>query len=347
MIPRLYYYYVDNNILEYKIISSVNDIKNTFHLPAFIHLSFDAPLPSSIEEEFIKLPKILFSSVSFANANLPNSWQIDFSQEIILKDIILFPVETAFGENLKNKEEEWVLLDNFSQDSNDKKQNIFFDYKLDEYNWSVRTDNVFKSDSIIFLSDLVKLNSETLLNYPNFGRNSLLEVESFLSSQNLNLNMDLTNYTIKSEYDDRDNMVQKPPIMQVQKETRENKTIISDFLESLLLINNERKIDIIKKRAGVTDKKISMTLEEIGSEYSVTRERIRQIEAKGLDIMRKAPICWDIDNYWSLEIKQLLKGRLYPLSIDYVKTISKFSDIELNLNTLKFILTHLDTNFYY
>jgi len=290
MIPRLYYYYVDNNILEYKIISSVNDIKNAFHLPAFIHLSFDAPLPSSIEEEFIKLPKILFSSVSFANANLPNSWQIDFSQEIILKDIILFPVEIAFGENLKNKEEEWVLLDNFSQDSNDIKQNIFFDYKLDEYNWSVRTDNVFKSDSIIFLSDLVKLNSETLLNYPNFGRNSLLEVESFLSSQNLNLNMDLTNYTIKSEYDDRDNMVQKLPIMQVQKETRENKTIISDFLESLLLINNERTIDIIKKRAGVTDKKISMTLEEIGSEYSVTRERIRQLEAKGLDIMRKAPI---------------------------------------------------------
>lgn len=44
----------------------------------------------------------------------------------------------------------------------------------------------------------------------------------------------------------------------------------------------EREADIIRMRFGI-DRDSDMTLEEIGQIYGVTRERIRQIEAKGLD----------------------------------------------------------------
>jgi RNA polymerase primary sigma factor len=58
----------------------------------------------------------------------------------------------------------------------------------------------------------------------------------------------------------------------------ENERIIIDALAEL----PEREADIIRMRFGI-DRDSDMTLEEIGQIYGVTRERIRQIEAKGLD----------------------------------------------------------------
>jgi RNA polymerase primary sigma factor len=48
----------------------------------------------------------------------------------------------------------------------------------------------------------------------------------------------------------------------------------------------EREQKIIKLRFGLEDGK-NYTLEEVGQEFSVTRERIRQIEAKALAKLRK------------------------------------------------------------
>ena len=58
----------------------------------------------------------------------------------------------------------------------------------------------------------------------------------------------------------------------------ETEKIIADALAEL----PEREADIIRMRFGI-DRDFDMTLEEIGQIYGVTRERIRQIEAKGLD----------------------------------------------------------------
>lgn len=57
---------------------------------------------------------------------------------------------------------------------------------------------------------------------------------------------------------------------------------VKDMLRSL----TEREQKIIKMRFGLEDGK-SHTLEEVGQEFSVTRERIRQIEAKALTKLRK------------------------------------------------------------
>lgn len=58
---------------------------------------------------------------------------------------------------------------------------------------------------------------------------------------------------------------------------------VQDILESAL---SERELKIIKMRFGLEDGK-NHTLEEVGHEFAVTRERIRQIEAKALAKLRK------------------------------------------------------------
>jgi len=60
------------------------------------------------------------------------------------------------------------------------------------------------------------------------------------------------------------------------------KTHVKDMLDGL----SEREQKILKLRFGLEDGK-SHTLEEVGQEFSVTRERIRQIEAKALAKLRK------------------------------------------------------------
>ncbi len=57
---------------------------------------------------------------------------------------------------------------------------------------------------------------------------------------------------------------------------------VQDILNSL----TEREQKIVKMRFGLEDGK-NHTLEEVGQEFSVTRERIRQIEAKALAKLRK------------------------------------------------------------
>ena len=49
---------------------------------------------------------------------------------------------------------------------------------------------------------------------------------------------------------------------------------------------SEREQKIIRLRFGIGGGR-SHTLEEVGNEFSVTRERIRQIEAKALAKLRK------------------------------------------------------------
>jgi RNA polymerase primary sigma factor len=61
-------------------------------------------------------------------------------------------------------------------------------------------------------------------------------------------------------------------------EQEETRKIISDALDEL----PERQADVIRKRFGIGQDQ-EMTLEEIGQLYGVTRERIRQIEATGLN----------------------------------------------------------------
>ena len=58
-------------------------------------------------------------------------------------------------------------------------------------------------------------------------------------------------------------------------------------IDSLLEVLDERESKIIKARYGLSGKN-AMTLEEVGREFKVTRERIRQLQNIALDKMRKS-----------------------------------------------------------
>lgn len=62
--------------------------------------------------------------------------------------------------------------------------------------------------------------------------------------------------------------------------------LLKTQVKDMLSILTEREQKILKLRFGLEDGK-SHTLEEVGQEFSVTRERIRQIEAKALAKLRK------------------------------------------------------------
>jgi len=56
---------------------------------------------------------------------------------------------------------------------------------------------------------------------------------------------------------------------------------VQELLESL----NDRERQVIRLRFGLEDGK-THTLEEIGDELNVTRERVRQIEARAMEKLR-------------------------------------------------------------
>ncbi len=62
--------------------------------------------------------------------------------------------------------------------------------------------------------------------------------------------------------------------------------LLKEQVQSILGTLTEREQKILKMRFGLDDGK-NHTLEEVGQEFSVTRERIRQIEAKALAKLRK------------------------------------------------------------
>ena len=62
--------------------------------------------------------------------------------------------------------------------------------------------------------------------------------------------------------------------------------LLKEQVQAILSTLSDREQKIVKMRFGLENGK-SHTLEEVGQEFAVTRERIRQIEAKALAKLRK------------------------------------------------------------
>lgn len=74
------------------------------------------------------------------------------------------------------------------------------------------------------------------------------------------------------------------------------KSFLGDMLLELMSNLTEKEQTVIKLRFGLTGKK-PMTLEQIGRELKLTRERIRQIEAKSLKTLRRAKGSEDLKDF--------------------------------------------------
>ena len=71
-----------------------------------------------------------------------------------------------------------------------------------------------------------------------------------------------------------------------------------EALEEVLSTLTAREQDILKKRVGFDDGR-PRTLEEIGQEYNVTRERIRQIEAKAIRKLKHPSRKKKLEAFWN------------------------------------------------
>ncbi|OHB24837.1 MAG: hypothetical protein A2542_02990 [Parcubacteria group bacterium RIFOXYD2_FULL_52_8] len=69
--------------------------------------------------------------------------------------------------------------------------------------------------------------------------------------------------------------------------------------KALLSVLNDRGRDILKKRYGLGTAPECMTLEAIGQEYHITRERVRQIENFSLGQIRKSKVFKEIGEVWN------------------------------------------------
>ncbi len=70
----------------------------------------------------------------------------------------------------------------------------------------------------------------------------------------------------------------------VSVEEEGNSSVLREDLEKILSELPKRDRDVLRKRFGFDGK--GMTLEEVGREYGITRERVRQVELKALKKLR-------------------------------------------------------------
>lgn len=88
-----------------------------------------------------------------------------------------------------------------------------------------------------------------------------------------------------------DTKVMTPLEYAIEKNTEET-------IEFLLSRLNERDAQIVRKRFGLDDG-IEHTLEEIGKEFNITRERVRQLEKNALNTLRNTVARYNISKFGS------------------------------------------------
>lgn len=83
---------------------------------------------------------------------------------------------------------------------------------------------------------------------------------------------------------------------QPDPEEATSQQMLSDNVEEVLSALSDREAKVLRMRFGLNNNR-SMTLEEVGQKFGVTRERIRQIEAKALRKLRHPSRRMMLDDY--------------------------------------------------
>ncbi len=122
-----------------------------------------------------------------------------------------------------------------------------------------------------------------------------------------------------------------------------NETIdIDEKINKILSTLTPREENIIRRRYGIGTK-FSETLQNIGTYYSVTRERIRQIENKALRKLKHPSRFKEIKSAL-IKIDEILNSTVLMTEDEFLKQLKKNNLLLKNLYTLKFFLGHFQFN---
>lgn len=138
-----------------------------------------------------------------------------------------------------------------------------------EADLSARVHNILRENNLIYLEDILKISSSSLLRLKNMGRKSYNELLCFLKKYNLSFDEEF-------EIDDKNNYSngEIELINQLQN-------ISFDTLYSSIHSFEEKYCDGSRKYSVYHERiknKRKSTLQKLGDQFDLTRERIRQIE---------------------------------------------------------------------
>ena len=157
-------------------------------------------------------------------------------------------------------------------------------YELD---LSVRPTKTLDQLKIVYIGDLVHVTEWELLQQKNLGKKSLHEIKKKLKAMNLSLGMNISGWPprdvkkVRKQFTPLIAQQRRKELINARQHLQDKTKYLEDELHHHLasFAGDERSAAIIVKFYGWggDGKK---TLEAVGKEYSVTRERIRQICSK-------------------------------------------------------------------
>lgn len=119
-------------------------------------------------------------------------------------------------------------------------------------------------------------------------------------------------------------------------------TLIFELLEEL----PKRNQIILEKRFGLKNNS-PKTLEAIGKEYKITRERVRQIINASFNNLRKSPVVKKLDNFYQQVKNLLLETEGIAEAESFIKKVQKELSLEDISPNIIFFLLNLNPEFSY
>ena len=179
---------------------------------------------------------------------------------------------------------------------------------------SLRAKNALWNLGCNYVGDIISINKTELFRIKALGYKSILEIEEFLKSLNLNFGDQLDPWNkdiiIKLREELREQVSESKKFELIDQDKLlevELKRVLNEAIQISkkdISVKN-RVIDVLISRFGL-DGSPAKTLEIIGQKYNVTRERIRQNESYGLRKLRfSKPITPILDKIFEILNKSL------------------------------------------
>lgn len=203
------------------------------------------------------------------------------------------------------------------------------------------------------VSDIVDLGVNGLLQISGMGRKSIMDISKAIfsfyekGSAFCDANAFRQRELIEREPMPRnsghasDRQVERDEGLKETEETNQNDEVTpSSFKDALIQafsLLNERELSVLRLRMGMGGSK--KTLEEIAKEYSVTRERIRQIEAKAIKRVSSKMKCWETS--LRSELARMLDDREMPLPLVGLEVLNGwFAGVESLAKPFEYVIEH-------